>query len=124
KWINCLKSLPQPIPNLNFVTMKYLFALFLLALPLACSQSSSGNETVEHLYLEEEMAVEPNASSLKRAVMDEGVSVGNALEDVDQKIIKESYLRFQTQDLDKTYDQIKQIILQNNGFIQSDNTNK
>ena len=105
--------------------MKYLFALFLLALPLACSQSSSDTESVESLYYEnEEMVVEPNASSLKRAVMDDGVSVGNALEDVDQKIIKESYLRFQTQDLDKTYAQIKQIVLQNNGFIQSDNTNK
>ncbi|MBU3820599.1 DUF4349 domain-containing protein [Flavobacteriaceae bacterium XHP0103] len=104
--------------------MKSLIALFLLVLPLACSQSSSDNETVEHLYLEEEMAIEPNASSLKRVVMDDGVSVGNALEDVDQKIIKESYLRFQTQDLEKTYNQIKQIVLQNKGFIQSDNTNK
>ena len=105
--------------------MKSIIALFLLMLPLACSQSSSDTETVEQLYLEEEvMPIEANASSLKRAVMDDEGSVGNTIEGTDQKIIKESYLRFQTQDLDKTYYQIKQIILQNKGFIQSDNTNK
>ena len=106
--------------------MKYIFALFLLALPLACSQSNSGNENVESFYAEDgKMAVEPNASALKRAVMGDAETIGNlVLEDTEQKIIKESYLRFQTQDLDKTYAQIKQIVLQNNGFIQSDNTNK
>jgi len=41
-----------------------------------------------------------------------------------QKIIKESYLEFETKDLDKTYDNIVRYVKQNNGFIQNDNARK
>jgi hypothetical protein len=41
-----------------------------------------------------------------------------------QKIIKTSYLKFETKDLDKTYLQINKAIQANNGFIQDDSSNK
>ena len=57
----------------------------------------------------------------------EVVSVNNngiEPESVEQKLIKESFLRFETQDLDKTYQQIIQFVKQNRGFIQDDNSSK
>ncbi|WP_055436172.1 DUF4349 domain-containing protein [Lacinutrix algicola] len=41
-----------------------------------------------------------------------------------QKIIKESYLEFKTNDLDKTFDNIQRYVKQNNGVIQNDNASK
>lgn len=41
-----------------------------------------------------------------------------------QKIIKESYLEFETNDLDKTFDNIQRYVKQNNGVIQNDNASK
>lgn len=45
-------------------------------------------------------------------------------DDVNQKLIKESYLKFETRDLDKTYKQIIDFVKQNDGYVQSDNTSK
>lgn len=58
------------------------------------------------------------------------VSTNNAYEisvpkdDLKQKIIKTSYLKFETQDLNKTFLHIKKAIQNNKGFIQNDNSNK
>lgn len=41
-----------------------------------------------------------------------------------QKIIKESYLEFETNNLDKTFDNIQRYVKQNNGVIQNDNASK
>lgn len=41
-----------------------------------------------------------------------------------QKIIKESYLEFETNDLNKTFDNIQRYVKQNNGVIQNDNASK
>ena len=41
-----------------------------------------------------------------------------------QKLFKESYLNFETQDLKKTYTAIIGFIKQNGGFVQDDNSNK
>ena len=40
------------------------------------------------------------------------------------KIIKESYLEFETKDLDKTFNNILRYVKQNNGVIQNDNASK
>ena len=57
----------------------------------------------------EEMEVSYNVSSPK---------------ETSQKIIKESYLEFETNDLDKTFDNIQRYVKQNNGVIQNDNASK
>lgn len=43
---------------------------------------------------------------------------------IEQKIIKTSFLRFEADDLDKTYHKIVQAVKANKGFIQDDNSNK
>ena len=96
--------------------MKLFAYFFLLVLPLMCSKASSehyDSETSGYVSFEEDLS-EPSVLGL----------IASPQEDVEQKIIKESFLRFETQDLDKTYSQIKKIISDNNGFIQDDNSNK
>ena len=96
--------------------MKLLSYFLILALPLMCSKGPS--KSVE--YTEADMEME--------SVFKEGSSINGIVsipeEASEQKIIKESYLRFETKDLDKTYLQIKNIITKNKGFIQDDNSNK
>ncbi|WP_100610520.1 DUF4349 domain-containing protein [Confluentibacter lentus] len=99
--------------------MKLIFSFFVLMLPLMCSEGKSDDTSYAA------MEAEPSASSLKQAViLNDAGTVDMVSEDAKQKIIKESYLRFETQDLDKTYSDIKKIVLQNKGIIQSDNANK
>lgn len=91
--------------------MKIFYLFLLVIFPLACS-NNSGESSVdgEIGLLSAEMPV---------------LSVSEA--DIDfetQKIIKESFLRFETNDLDKTYGSILHFIKKNDGFIQSDNANK
>ncbi|MFD2822555.1 DUF4349 domain-containing protein [Lacinutrix iliipiscaria] len=97
--------------------MKYLVTLFILILPLACSNNSSKNEgSYDATEASSEMALEEVSNSQS--------SVSFQNNTIDQKLIKESFLRFQTQDLDKTYQHIIKYVEQNNGFIQDDNSNK
>ncbi|MCF7568725.1 DUF4349 domain-containing protein [Sabulilitoribacter arenilitoris] len=98
--------------------MKLLSYLFLLILPLMCSKAPSNNEaskeynmaSADVLYAERSPTINGLISSSPQAIK--------------QQIIKESYLHFETQNLDKTYNQIKQFIIQNKGFIQDDQSNK
>lgn len=95
--------------------MKFLSFLFLLTLPLMCAKAPSNNEVdavgSEMLYLEEDTSVLNGF-------------VSSSPQAIKQQIIKESYLHFETQDLDKTYNQIKHFIIQNKGFVQDDKSNK
>jgi len=97
--------------------MKALLYLFVIILSLACS-SNTNNKTDYDSY----------DGQLEEMVLEEGISnksvMVSAPRDVDQKIIKTSYLRFETQDLEKTYNQIIRFVKDNNGFIQNDNSNK
>jgi len=43
---------------------------------------------------------------------------------VEQKLIREAYLRFQTQDIDTTFQNIASYVKRNGGFIQSDRSDK
>ncbi|MFD1616209.1 DUF4349 domain-containing protein [Gelatiniphilus marinus] len=97
--------------------MKLFSYLFLLLLPLMCSKARSNDEaSVEYDVVSEVLYKEepPSINAL--------VSLPNG--DIEQKFIKESFLRFETQDLDKTYKQINQFITQNKGFVQDDKSNK
>lgn len=96
--------------------MKLFFYLFILVLPMMCSKGPSENLN----YVESEMDSE--VIFKESSTLNGMISVPSEVSD--QKIIKESYLRFETQDLNKTYNQIKKAISENKGFIQDDNSNK
>ncbi|WP_418604630.1 DUF4349 domain-containing protein [Hwangdonia sp.] len=94
--------------------MKFISYFFLLIFPLMCAKTPSHTEvdvlSSEKFYLEESPTINGFVSSSTEAIK--------------QQIIKESYLHFETQNLDKTYNQIKHFIIQNKGFIQDDKSNK
>jgi len=96
--------------------MKLLSYLLIIALPIMCSKGSSENSYSEMTEMDSEVLFEESSTI-------NGI-VSSPSETNPQKIIKESYLRFETQDLEKTYQQIKNTIQKNNGFIQDDNSNK
>ncbi|MEJ2112634.1 MAG: DUF4349 domain-containing protein [Flavobacteriaceae bacterium] len=100
--------------------MKALLYLFIILLPLACSNNSSNADS------EESNERELSETVLQEAVSDNAmmVSKSSVPSTFDQKIIKNSDLRFETEDLDKTYNKIIQFVKQNEGFIQNDNSNK
>jgi len=96
--------------------MKLFLYFSILALPMMCSKEQSNNYALNDSEIVESVLYEDNeeASNI----------YPTSPKTIQQKIIKESYLRFETQDLDKTYNQIKKTISLNKGFIQSDNSNK
>jgi len=96
--------------------MKFLTSLLLLILPLACSNSSKSSDA-NYDYIESSEVI---LEEMKAPTQ----SFESVPENIDQKLIKESYLRFQTQDLNKTYQQIIGYVKQNNGFVQDDNSSK
>ena len=104
--------------------MKLFISFLILILPLACSQNKSADYTESPNYdeayaVEEEIAFKASESS-----KDEYEIIKNNEASVEQKLIKESFLEFETEDLDKTYSNIARFVKQNNGFIQDDNSNK
>lgn len=98
--------------------MKLLSYALVLLLPLMCA--SPKGESIDY--------AESPAMDYETEVVDsnnyKAYGAPIAKEDIEQKIIKTSYLKFETQDLDKTYLQIKKAIQDNKGFIQDDNSNK
>jgi len=97
--------------------MKLLSYVLISLLALMCSSPKSD----ENAYLDEpNVEYEINEATLNSKVS--GIAIEQ--EDFEQKIIKESFLRFETQDLEKTYNQIKTFVIQNKGTIQDDRSNK
>jgi len=94
--------------------MRFLVILLTLFLFLGCDEKQSNQEVYA---LNEEFA--PQAEMME--VYKEPFNASNSNH---QKIIKTSVLKFETQDLDKTYTNISKFVKQNNGFIQSDNSVK
>lgn len=95
--------------------MKYVIVLFILTLPLACSNNSS-NSGILGIMNSSDMDME--------SVLFDAPFESESKQDVDQKLIKESYLSFQTEDLDKTYGKIVTVIKKYNGYIQDDAADK
>ncbi|MEP1489035.1 MAG: DUF4349 domain-containing protein [Algibacter sp.] len=98
--------------------MKSIFYFFIFFIAFACnsidSDKSSNYEASEIGVMEIDREVQPITENFNVAPSDA----------TQQKIIKESFLRFETKDLDNTYLQIKKTISNNKGFIQNDNSNK
>lgn len=94
--------------------MKLFSYILVLILPLMCSSPKGENYEFAH---EDSEAVYDEATILSSKTYAPEQSTH-------QKIIKTSYLKFETQDLDETFLQIKKAIQNNKGFIQDDNSNK
>jgi len=97
--------------------MKLFSYVIVFVLPLMCSKAPSNDA--------EMLNTESNV--VQHNIQDVSVTNNNAatpIKTAPQKIIKTSFLRFETQDLDKTYLQIKKAVQDNKGYIQDDNSNK
>lgn len=98
--------------------MKYYFLILLYIIPLACSRVGPSNDSPyePEVIAVEEMALESSSKGL--------VSVPISGEAIQQKLIKESFLRFESSNLDETYNTIIEFVKQNNGFILNDKSRK
>lgn len=94
--------------------MRFVAKLLILVLFFRCSEKQSEKE----IYA---LETEYDSVTEKMEVSAEPLTVSTSN---NQKIIKTSVLKFETQNLDKMYSNIAKYVKQNNGFIQSDNSNK
>lgn len=99
--------------------MKIVYAFLLLTLPLMCSKSATKG-TDSYSYSLEESDLEAPIMQMSIVPNDEYIQDSPQ----EQKLIKEALLRFETQDLEKTYKTITKFVLQNNGYIQDDEASK
>jgi hypothetical protein len=97
--------------------MRLYLLLLLYIIPLACSRGSS--DAFEPDIVSSDM----ETVAVEKAFKESG-SIAVSDEYTEQKQIRESFLRFETQDLDKTYNKIITFVKQNNGFVQDDNSTK
>ncbi len=91
--------------------MKFIY-LLLLAIPLACSNSESSSTLNAFEYSDDVQA----AVELEAPIVTEKSTA--------QKLIKESYLSYETEDMDQSYTSLATIISKYNGYIQDDNESK
>jgi len=101
--------------------MRLFFCLIFVIFLFNCENDSSDVSSINGL-----INTSDDLYEIEEAVVDMEMDydVAPAKSQMPQKIIKESYLEFETIDLDKTYDNILRYIKQNNGFIQNDNASK
>lgn len=99
--------------------MKLLSYILLLALPIMCSKSPSVEDQSKNYAESETLHLFDDTNS---ETVNGLISVPS--ETYSQKVIKESYLRFETKDLNKTYLQIKKAVSENKGYIQDDKSSK
>lgn len=96
--------------------MKIVTFFLLLIFPLACS-TNSGDKPEVNTPVRYEME-QGKVSQLYGIIAVEDTEFAN------QKLIKESYLSFETNNLNKTYNSIMSFVKVNHGFVQNDNANK
>jgi len=93
--------------------MKCILTFIITGFFMACNNGS----TLEN---NEKITVQ---QGIERPVTHE-ISDYNVDSQIKQKLIKEAYLEFETQNLEKTYADILTLIKTHNGYIQEDNANK
>lgn len=96
--------------------MKILSYVMVFVFPLMCSKGPSNTVTSNHSEVDAIRGIEEVSAA--------NASTNTPSKTFDQKLIKTAFLRFETQDLDKTYLQIKKAVQNNKGYIQDDNSNK
>ena len=94
--------------------MKLLLSFLIIVISLACSDNNSQKSQLGLLNMYDGDAEVSYDTPIRNKIS----------ENTSQKLIKESYLLFETQDLEKTYTNIIGFIRQNGGFLQDDNSNK
>ncbi|MGV6831800.1 MAG: DUF4349 domain-containing protein, partial [bacterium] len=98
--------------------MKFIYAFLILVIPLACGGNSNDSNiaaTVDNYeYVEDEEGFDFSSP----------MPAKQTPRNIEQKLIKESYLRFESKNLDDTYKKLASIINKSNGYIQEDNASK
>ncbi len=100
--------------------MRYFAILLLLLLPLSCFNDNDNPENYDFVADDADY----NGLLLSNG---SNFSVQNAVDLKQQsnlKLIKESYLAFETDDLEKTFSEISTVIKKYEGYIQDDNSSK
>lgn len=101
--------------------MRYLAILLLTIFCTSCTD----NNPVETGFLDADAETNRNyAFTIDEAVDLSGRSFGDDKAAQDQKLIKESYLVFETSDIEKTYSNIVAVIKKYDGYIQDDSAEK
>ena len=97
--------------------MKILSTFFLIAtMFLGCNSNRNSETSSDYSEGMEQVALEPS--------MKQSVQLNGQTQEIEAKVIKESVLRFETLSIEKTYNQVKNLVFSNNGIIQKDETNK
>ncbi|MEM6629723.1 MAG: DUF4349 domain-containing protein [Bacteroidota bacterium] len=96
-----------------------LIALFLLFCGFACQQEPQLSDSLAYESLEEQM--EPPMDQSDRQ-QDEREQEPDEPADVEQKLIKEGDIRFETVSIDSTRKQVLAAVKRNKGYISSDNS--
>ncbi len=94
-----------------------LTAFLLLFIPLACSNNAENSKNTYN---------SPEADTpvvLSKTLESQNIQ-SDTQNNLEQKLIKEAFLVFETQDLDKTFSQVVTFINNNKGYIQNDNSSK
>lgn len=101
--------------------MRYIFFLTCCFLVLSgCNKTDAKHEELAVSNLE--MPPPPPAGASESNTKDQDKNLASP--EIPQKIIKQASLRFETNDLEKTFDQIKTAITANKGTILSDSEGK
>lgn len=106
--------------------MKYLSILLLAFLSFACTDGASTEDSNVYDLSNMEVAASGDYEiALGAEYLDaNSKSFDYTKPKQDQKLIKESYLVFETSDIDKTYNNIVAVIKTYNGYIQDDSADK
>lgn len=101
-----------------------LLSLLLLSLMLACSENPESDKWSPRN--DKAYAGSVSVEAIEDGGLNGLLNVQGAAPKtgIKQKLIKESYLHFETKNLDTTYNQIVRYITANGGFIQSDQSSK
>lgn len=100
---------------------RVLLLLVFMTLSFACDTTNNQPSVSKGYYEEDEMI-----SEMTTPVMESKKSYQNndTKEIIPQKLIKTAYLTFETESLEKTYQNIITAIKANKGYVQNDNTTK
>ncbi|MNK69273.1 hypothetical protein D3C87_886550 [compost metagenome] len=106
--------------------MRQLFFLVVLVLVLSgCNKSyEPDSKDIEITAVKLPPKAEDEAVAYDKSSDPAAPSVPKVKEEIEQKIIKQASLRFETDNLDATFNQIKKTITANNGTVFNDNEGK
>lgn len=99
--------------------MRYIFSLFFIVLTFSSCEKQVANENM--MISTVKLPAKKESGSYSDAKYDNATSTS---EEIQQKIIKQAALRFETNDLEDTFKQIQAAIVANKGSIQNDSEGK